>query len=538
MKRLVWWLTLLLVACQPPQHWQEIVNLPTPLPRGGVLTYALDEDLGVFQPWNLQNRATEVATALTQAGLTRLDVRGQPQAELAESWQADQSGTVVTVTLRAELRWSDGQSLTANDVVYTYQALGALALESPLGRELERIREVVSISPTVIEFRLREPYAPLLTLWALPILPRHVLLDQPLADVNLRTLMVGAGPFALQQIEENGDWSLVANQYYHRGVPLFDGVRLATNQSSSQLAAIQTSDEPFVIDTNQIIDTTNQLVAEYPQNSVLAVAFNMRRDRVLTSLPLRHELIRLAERDEHFAKTDESLQAVRQLTLGGNWLEVPELNTPNVALDDQLAQQGWAYDDETQYLRKNGAPLKISLVVQADNQLHQKLAQFLMKQWQRAGIEITLDSLTRQAYLARMIAPYDYDVAVVEWAHGRSSAEYADTLFYDPTAYWLFASAELNRSMPDTYGSLNIVGMSDEGYDMLAKSALATYDVVGRLNAERSASIRINDLAPYYYVARTQRLVVRSPKIASIQELPTFATPWYMANIDMWYQLP
>lgn len=538
MKRLVWWLALLLVACQPPQNWQEIVNLPTPLPRGGTLTYALDEDLAVFQPWSLQNRAAEVVASLTQSGLTRLDVRGQPQPELAESWQVDETGTVVTVTLRNELQWSDGQSLTANDVVYTYQALQALNAETPLGRELALIREVVSTSPTLVEFRLNQPYAPVLTLWTLPILPRHVLADQALDAINLRTLTVGAGPFVMSQIAENGEWQLVANQYYYRGQPLFDGINVRLNQSSDALAVLQASDEPFVIDTLQPVTSDAVLQSAYPLNSVLSVAFNMRTERVLNSLPLRHELIRLAEVDGHFTQTQSQLMSVRQLALPGNWLEVPELNTPDTAIDEQLAQQGWQYDPVSLQLLRDGEPLKLTMVVQIDNSQHQALAQFLIEKWQNVGVDITRVDVTRQQYLERLILPYDYDVAIVEWAQGRSDATYADTLLYDPTAYWLFASEEMNTGMPDTRGSLNVVGMNDEGYDMLYKSALATYDMVGRLNAERNASIRISDVAPYYFVARQQRSVLRSARLASINELPTFTTPWYLSTIDAWYRLP
>ena len=538
MKRLVWWLALLLVACQPPQHWQEVVNLPTPLPRGGTLVVAVDEELSVFQPWNLQNRAAEVAASLMHAGLTRLDVRGQPQPELAETWQVDATGLVVTVTLRADLRWSDGQSLTANDVVYTYQALADAALETPLGRELALIREVVSTSPTVVEFRLRQPYSPILTLWALPILPRHVLANQSVGMVNLRTLSVGSGPFVLNQIADSGDWQLVANEHYYRGQPLFDGITLQLNQSPESLQSLTVSDHAYVIDTQHEVPGEGLIRTSYPLNSVLTVAFNMRSGRALNTLPLRHELIRIAEMDGDFVQTHLQYMSVRQIALPGNWLEVPELNTASLALDEQLAQQGWLYDSATQQLMRDGEPLRLTMIVQAENVAHQELAQFLVAKWQSVGIEVVLESLARTTYLERLTPPYAYDVALVEWAHGRTNAEYADTLLYDASAYWLFASDEINAGFPNTHGSLNIVGMDDDNYDMLYQSALATYDVVGRLNAERSASIRIDDVAPYYFVGRAQRTVIRSPRLAALQELPTFATPWYLATIDSWYVRP
>ncbi len=538
MKRLLIVICLFLAACQPPNTWQEVVNLPTPLPRGGTLTYALDENLDVFQPWNIHNRAAEVAVALTQSGLTRLDGRGQPQPELAKSWQADETGMILTVTLHDDLRWSDGVSLTSDDVVYTYQSLIALELDSSIGRELELIRDVISKSPTVLEFRLREPYSPIISLWALPILPRHVLADQPLGSVNLRALTVGAGPFVQSEITASGDWQLRANEHYHRGQPLFDAVLIRLNQTPASLGQLVTSGAPYIIDTMHELTQNNLIINKYPLNSILTVAFNMRDSRELRILPLRHELIRIAESAGSFDGLGAQQKLVRQLTLPGHWLEVPELNSHAIALDDQLAQQGWTYNADTKKLERAGEPLQIMLLVQSEQSTHGALAAKLVAAWEQAGIQVTQKAVQRSEYLEHLIPPYEFDVAVVEWAHGRSNGAFADTLFYDPDASWLFASDALSRGMPDTRGSLNIVGMDDEGYDMLAKSSRATYDAVGRLNAERNASIRIHDVAPYYFGSRSQRYVIRSANVASASVLPTFDTPWYFASIESWYTLP
>ena len=43
------------------------------------------------------------------------------ESSLAESWSIAPNKLKVTFTLRENLKWSDGQPLTANDVVFTYQ---------------------------------------------------------------------------------------------------------------------------------------------------------------------------------------------------------------------------------------------------------------------------------------------------------------------------------------------------------------------------------------------------------------------------------
>ena len=45
---------------------------------------------------------------------------GEIEPELAESWQFSDNGLALTYTLREDLKWSDGEPLTADDVVFTY----------------------------------------------------------------------------------------------------------------------------------------------------------------------------------------------------------------------------------------------------------------------------------------------------------------------------------------------------------------------------------------------------------------------------------
>ncbi|HSM38141.1 MAG TPA: peptide ABC transporter substrate-binding protein, partial [Candidatus Limnocylindrales bacterium] len=50
------------------------------------------------------------------AGLTRLDEQGEPYPSLAESWTVSDDGTTYTFRLRGGLTYSDGSSLTSDDV--------------------------------------------------------------------------------------------------------------------------------------------------------------------------------------------------------------------------------------------------------------------------------------------------------------------------------------------------------------------------------------------------------------------------------------
>jgi len=145
-----------------------------------------------------------------------------PQPELLADWQASSDGREITATLNADLQWSDGVPLTASDVVFTYDALKSLPVSSPLTAELALVAAVTRVDDTHVRFTLSRPYAPILTIWSVPILPSHVLATQQVADVNMKNLLVSAGPFTYASHAEDGTVLLARNPHYVLGAPLLE----------------------------------------------------------------------------------------------------------------------------------------------------------------------------------------------------------------------------------------------------------------------------------------------------------------------------
>lgn len=119
---------------------------------------------------------------LTYAGLiTENGLTGEIEPELAESWEISPDKKRIVFTLRPDLKWSDGQPLTADDVVFSYN-------EVYLNEEIPTdVRDVLRIGknralPTIkkiddrhVEFTVPEPFAPFLRSTGIGILPAHVL---------------------------------------------------------------------------------------------------------------------------------------------------------------------------------------------------------------------------------------------------------------------------------------------------------------------------------------------------------------------------
>jgi peptide/nickel transport system substrate-binding protein len=86
------------------------------------LVVPLDNDIKTFNPVLSQDAYSLIAIGYTLKGmLTENPITKEFEPELAEKWEFQQEGKQLIFTLRPDLKWSDGQLLTADDVLFTFQ---------------------------------------------------------------------------------------------------------------------------------------------------------------------------------------------------------------------------------------------------------------------------------------------------------------------------------------------------------------------------------------------------------------------------------
>lgn len=165
-----------------------------------------------------ENTVDATLSSLVFAGLTRLDENGVPFPDLALTWTVSPDGRLYTFTLRSGLLWQDGASLTADDVVFTYELL-----QSPDLRNAPAVQSVLAsavftaTNSTTVTVGLPEPYAPLPAYLTLGILPAHLLRNtapDALYDSPFNQRPVGAGAYRVETLALNRA-ELVANPAYH-----------------------------------------------------------------------------------------------------------------------------------------------------------------------------------------------------------------------------------------------------------------------------------------------------------------------------------
>ena len=125
--------------------------------------------------------SSAVGTMLFDGLVTLNPITMETEPALAESWSISDNELEIVFTLREDLKWSDGQPLTADDVVFTFNELYLNEEIPSSARDTLKIGEsqqfplVEKIDERRIKFTLPEPFAPFFSTIGKSILPRHIL---------------------------------------------------------------------------------------------------------------------------------------------------------------------------------------------------------------------------------------------------------------------------------------------------------------------------------------------------------------------------
>ncbi len=128
----------------------------------------------------------------TAQGLVRFDASGQIEPGIAERWTVIDNGMSYIFRLR-DAEWTNGQAVTAGEVVAVLRRQIAERSRNPLLPFLSAIDEIVEMTPEVIEVRLKRPRPDLLKLFAQP----------EMAVFRTRT-PGGSGPFRIIDTYRDG----------------------------------------------------------------------------------------------------------------------------------------------------------------------------------------------------------------------------------------------------------------------------------------------------------------------------------------------
>ena len=184
-----------------------------------------------FDPLRSWGCGEHVHEPLIQSTLITTNADLGFENDLATSYECSEDGMVWTFRIRDDVKFSDGEPLTASDVAFTVN--GIVNSESSQA-DLSMVREAVVLDDTTVEIRMQRPFNVLLyTLAVVGIVPEHAYGD----DYGAHP--IGSGRYLLEQWDQGQQVILRANPDYYGEAPLMERVVVVFMEEDASLAAAQ-----------------------------------------------------------------------------------------------------------------------------------------------------------------------------------------------------------------------------------------------------------------------------------------------------------
>lgn len=179
-------------------------------PKDGSVTYGVVGTFDSLNPFVLKSMRTtargvwdpEFGNMIYEPLLQRS--RDEPftmYGLLAESVETDDARTWVEFTLNEDARWSDGEPVTPEDVIFTYEIFAEKG-RPPYSSRMDRIESIEKTGERKVRFNLNEQANrefPLI-IGLTPVLPRHAIDVDTFEDSTLEP-PVGSGPYLVESVE-------------------------------------------------------------------------------------------------------------------------------------------------------------------------------------------------------------------------------------------------------------------------------------------------------------------------------------------------
>ena len=193
---------------------------PAAQSQEGTLTFALHFSLPHLDPADTDNTITPFLTLYTMHDALLKPMPGTGSApSLAESWSMARDGLSAEFTLRAGLKFHNGDPLTTEDVKFTFERFrggSARILKTA-------VKEIVIQSPTKIRFVFKEPFPDFPAFYgtfvtgAGWIVPKKYV--ERVGDEGFKKAPIGAGPYKFVSFTPGVELVLEAFDGYWRKKP-------------------------------------------------------------------------------------------------------------------------------------------------------------------------------------------------------------------------------------------------------------------------------------------------------------------------------
>ncbi|NMA78478.1 MAG: ABC transporter substrate-binding protein [Actinomycetales bacterium] len=479
-------------------------------------------DTTLFQPnFNpYSGQALQGASGLIYEPLqviTAMDLEN-PEPWLATEISWDDAGTVLTVTVRDGVTWTDGEACDAEDVAFTYLMLRDVPATN---MDALDVSDAVVVDPLTVEITFGSTsFAHEPTIVGLPIVPEHIFstFEDPSAEQIEQP--VGTGPYRLDRFSDQlytfvrNDAHWMAEEFEPRNLswPSYTSQTMAT--------AMQAGDIDWAGD---FIANIDEIFVEhdpehrghwYPGNGIFNLTLNLEKElwqdpelrRGLSLAIDRHELADIAMLGYVGVPHPTILPRPTFEEFISEDLRDQEFEFDRDEAERVLDAAGYERGPDGVRTAPDGTPLVFSLQIPSDYNDWVIATQVLDEQLRRIGVHFTPQGVSFEAWTeSRDMGNFDVTLSIVAAGKG---------------PWFMYRSMLSSQHAPDDDGRVfaNFQRWYDDETDELLTAYAETEDEIERAQA----------------IDGLQRIVVEQ-----LPAIPIITAPnWFNYNTEHWTGFP
>ena len=463
--------------------------------KGGEITVGIAQDLDdSLDPHQTVAAGTREVLFNIFEGLVKPNSDGEMIPAVAEKYTLSEDGTTYTFTLREGVKFHNGQTVTAEDVVYSINRCAAVpeGQEKPLVAAFSAVKSVEALDEKTVAVTIAQRDLEFISYMTAAIIP---------ADYeNQDTAPVGTGPFKFVSRTPQQDFVMERFEDYW-GAPVWldkvtykicenaDALVMNLNGGSIDLCAHLTSAQASQLNQNfQVLEGTMNLVQDIYLNN--------------QAKPFDNQLVRQA------LCYAIDRQGIMDMVADGHGTAVGSSIYPAFAkyfLPELVDKYPHDVAKAKELLAQAGYPDGFDMTISVPNnyQPHMDTAEVVAEQLREAGINVTIQPVEWSTWLDTIYNGRQFQATVV----GVDAAN-------------MTARAMLERFTSD-YGK-NFINYNNPAYDALFQQAINAQDEATQTDLYKQMEAMLADTAANVYIQDLCDLVAMRQDLGGLKFYPIY----------------
>ncbi len=338
--------------------------------------------------------------------------------DLVDKIDLSADNKIYTLHLK-EAKWSSGEILTADDVIFTFNLIGDPAFKSPLREKFSGVT-AAKVDDRTVSFSLAEAYRDFPRLLDFGIMPQNAweaisAQTLPLADLNIKP--IGSGPYRFKSLSKSKTgtvrtYTLERNPDYYGEAPFLDEITFRFFPSAEEMFAALNNGQLSGI-AHLESDLADSVVAKNSLDyhsialpELTALFFNLKSKNSIAEKTVRQALSLSLDRqsivNESVGRWGVASQSLLPDFAPGNKAPfVFDLERANSLLD----QAGWLKNGE--WRMKDNKPLTVSLTAPETSKA---ITEAISRHWQALGVKTEVSLKSAEAIEKEVIANRQFDI--------------------------------------------------------------------------------------------------------------------------------